>query len=338
MWKTLTTSSGNVQINGVPFNPYWGNFTGITNTVADWGIFNLSGFQHGHEVVVWSWVWDESGAHHITFRQGATDLFFSTNTGFSSTYAYVGIDYDEIMTNGSDYYIDFWTITNDSNEWNYDYLNGTTSINFWTYSPIFYAAISVGNSISLMLYDWWPSGVTFRWPMTTTVTSKSGGNITVAATLPATLYPGYSVLCLWYKKTVQNTLNYTIANMPSVTEADSGYIWVEGANICFIDAVKVTRGYKHIIKHDWTIYSTWKTPWMMWVGTTNHGKICYIDSWWNERKTHTGNIHGSPWNSEQTISWKTPWMMWVSGNSGNYAYLTFIGYDGNGYRIMNGEV
>ena len=264
LWKTYTTSGSDIQVFWASFNPY----INFSNVYWVWDVtnsFNLSWFQHGHEVIAsyfWvenDWEWNTEVTVQIRFWGFTYVLWSGTiyNNDWVWRFHYFWIDYDEIRHNGTRYY---------------EILNNTDD--------------SMIDSQSF----------TISW------------------------------------------LNVPDYDNPK----DSWYIWVEGNNICYIDGTKSyitpSKGYKHIIKHDGSIWSTWKTPWMVRVDEDNHWKLQYVDSSGIERRTHQWDIQWSPWNNEQAIGNKTPWMIRVSALQWNYWYLTFIAQNGYRYRIMNGEV
>lgn len=258
MWSWIILDWTSYNLKWRSFNPSiptsWGGTASIIWWLSSGSSISLYWFQYGHEVLLALWKWDNNTEiHYIEFRKNTTTLFTFEWSSYE-IYAYIWIDYDEIMSNWTDYYIDYWYIS-------------------------------------------------------------------------------------WWIKNIQWTLNYQITDFPTIVwPVESGKIWVEWDYIRFTDAVLTTTWYKHFIQNDWVIYSTGKTPWMFRIDTTNHWKLCYIDSNWNERKTHQWDNTWSPWNNEPATSWKTPWMIRVSSPEWNYGYISFIWYDGNRYRIMNWNV
>lgn len=340
--KTITTTGANIQIFWHPFNPYIpdGTGTGLTNVTNTYDCSTLS---YGHEVVCAHGIWDETNGHYITFRKGSTELFTKYYSGFSGMFVYIGIDYDEIITSGSDYYADFGTMQYSSDEGYYGSPGNNTHYIDQYQAHTFYANVNVGDVLAVSYYTYISGTITFLSTANYTVTAKSNTDAnwdryTIAGLTPS--YPsGGSLLCFMYKwKSLQTSHNFTVTNVPSYIEATAGMIWVEGDNICYIGAEKTTTGYKHKINHDGNTYGWWATPGMIWVDQANNGKIAYTDSSGILRKTHTGDPNGKQWGNEVSITGATPGKMWVSTPEGNYAYLTFIAYNGQSYRIMNGQV
>lgn len=122
---------------------------------------------------------------------------------------------------------------------------------------------------------------------------------------------------------------------------ESWYFWVEWDNLAFIDGCNYWSTskiwYKHLIDHDWVIYSTWKTPWFTRIPETWHGKIAYIDSSWNERRTRLADSIWVPYDwSSLPQSWKTPWYIWVADIwQFHWTYLFFVWNDWKVYRISH---
>ena len=142
-----------------------------------------------------------------------------------------------------------------------------------------------------------------------------------------------------------STINYTVTNLDTsnFTQRTAWRIWVEWDHIHYIDSVIEVSDewYEHTIWNDWVVYDTWKTPWRIWVDTTNHWRLYYTDSSWNVRRTYLADdwIWFNTWGwNELPLSSKTPWRIWVSNNqfwNWSYWYLVFIWNDWNWYRIMN---
>lgn len=352
LWKTLTSGSGNMQIAWVDFNPrFLYTPTWLTNLAST---YDLTWYQYGHEVICAEWVWNESWWHFITFRKWSTELFSKYTTWNAWYFAYIGIDYDEIMANWTDYYVDFWIFSYTSDEWWFSFAADWWN-NCWTYlAPIFDANVNAWDTIIIWFYDWIsPAAPVLKWvTISVTITSKVYRDANWYTyyhnwTNP-TAAPWAQLLCFMYKwKSVQASDNFSVTNFPSVTEASGqGYIWVEWDNIWFVDAVKSSTWYKHKIKHDWSTYGTATgKEWAYWVEQTHNWQLWYVDSSGYIRRTYVANDWAwtnTWWWTELPLSWKTPGMIWVSGPwsqvNWSYGYLIFIWYDGKGYRIMNWPV
>jgi len=149
-------------------------------------------------------------------------------------------------------------------------------------------------------------------------------------------YMRYEAIINW---SVVKSITVTYTNIWNyqalVTTQDKAWsFWIEWANIAFIDnRYDWNRYAKHLIRNDWSIYSTWKTPWMIWVDQINHWKIWYIDEYWNERKTYLARNY---WSFQQLPTWKTPWMICIETDI--YSYLSFVWYDWKVYCIINWPV
>lgn len=328
-WVTLDWTWYNIKWRS--FNPKlnitdWGTSSIIWN-IPNWWNISLSWFQFWHEVIVALWQWDDDNQHYIEFRKGITSLFIFF-WSFYEFYAYIWIDYDEIMSNWTDYYVDFWLYLSWTNYgwisyvWSNSFSYNIDIWNIWQQIEIDYTT------------DFWVTHTIINW----IITSKNWSYIYSYAwpSLPSNIT---NMNITPITKTLQWTLNYTITDFPSIIwPVESWKIWVEWNNLCFTDAVKWTTWYKHIIKNNWIIYSTWKTPWMFRIDSSYIWALWYIDEYWNERKTHLWDIYWSPWNNEPWISWLTPWMIRVSAPEWNYWYLTFIWPNWARYRIMNWDI
>lgn len=153
----------------------------------------------------------------------------------------------------------------------------------------------------------------------------------------------YTIVCRDYNNTSYNVNKLvTVNNITSQLDRhDSWYIWVEWSQIWFIDWCNAESWsriwYKHLIDNDWVSYTTWKTPGMIWVDQTAHGKISFIDSSWVHRKTRLADNYWVPYDwSNLPQSWKTPGMIWVADtNQFHWTYLFFVWYDWNVYRISH---
>lgn len=118
------------------------------------------------------------------------------------------------------------------------------------------------------------------------------------------------------------------------------YLWVDGANLNYIDGTNSSSWYKHIINQD-TSYSAsfvWASKaWYIWLpSSTSDDHIYYIDENWYKRRTAASQTRFESWDS---YAWTSKaWYMWVSDHPRAeywYAHLCYVNKGWYKRRICN---
>lgn len=128
------------------------------------------------------------------------------------------------------------------------------------------------------------------------------------------------------------------SNVPSTSQlgADKpGYIWIEGNNLCYIDA----NQWKHSIVGDKFYYVDTAKAGYMWIDTNNY--LCWIGADGYDYKTKWKiKQFASTWSNGPTnevyAGTDKAGMIWVDDEFGQ-THLSYIGYDGYKYLVGDGE-
>lgn len=307
--------------------------------------FNLSNLGHWHEVCValiqieaLQDTWDTDGRFGVWFRRDGKaffsyGVFYNYVISWNSlyTFAYVGIDWDEINSDASTYQTYYYVKEPNANmscdvNWNDvtikdSFWFDTSNLSVWDYvtgnlsnepnQPVEYAQItSIQDSTHFTIDN---TNFDYSW---------------------------YSSISLDWTPQLE-TINYSVSNLSEdyANPKDSGYIRVEWEDLCFIDNRPNywdgTKWFKHTIQPDINDVNVWvENAWKRWIPSGKDGRIAYVSESGYLKYTHIGD-QNSWWSwSDLPISWADPWYIYVW----EWGYLLFIWADGNGYRIMQDDV
>ena len=197
------------------------------------------------------------------------------------------------------------------------------------------------------VYDFWTQ--TVRWQVETTTTHTVWDE--TITTTNTTTYANCWYFRWWidpdeirpwitqYRLRMQvnyedyDEIIFTVSNLSfSTTVCNAAYLWVEWSNLCYVPPCiyswSQNTWYKHKIQYDtWYSWSTWQTPWMIWIpeDSTDH-HVYYVTENWVVRRTK--ETYARPYSPSSTYSntgsiWMTP-----STSSSNeetwYNYICYI--------------
>lgn len=151
-------------------------------------------------------------------------------------------------------------------------------------------------------------------------------------------YTYRSVLPSW---TLDTTFTVTWLVTSQFDRFPSGYIWVEWDTLAYTDGCDINwttdYWYKHRIPNDWYNGWSWLTPGMIWIDSSDHWKIYFIDSSWIKRRTILWDYQWVTydwWEMPQTPGTWSAWYIWVEW-TWHWTYLKFVANDGKVYRISH---
>jgi hypothetical protein len=134
---------------------------------------------------------------------------------------------------------------------------------------------------------------------------------------------------------------FWVTNYSYLDEVISGYIWIEGENLCYTGKVSVQSGTfsesKVVCMHDGSTYGFVGVDkaGAMWLEDV--GRITYIDSEGYKRRTKMGDKYGSPQYVGEIPS--TPGVQYAGTIYVNTeGYISIISSDGIKYRIGAGYI
>jgi hypothetical protein len=141
------------------------------------------------------------------------------------------------------------------------------------------------------------------------------------------------------------TRNFTISWLVpwQMDRFPSGHLWVEWDTLAYTDSMSdlwtLWYWYKHRIPNDWSSLWSWMTPWHIWIDTSDHWKIHFIDSIWVHRRTilwdyqwttyDNGSLPQTPW------SWSAGYMYSQDVYWFHWTYLMFVWNNWRLYRISH---
>jgi hypothetical protein len=144
---------------------------------------------------------------------------------------------------------------------------------------------------------------------------------------------------------VSVTRNFTISGIATnqMNRFPSGYFWVEWDTIAYVDGCtqdgSAGYGYKHRIPNDG--WSGWSglTPGHIWIDSSDHWRLHFVDSSGVYRRTILGDYQWVTYDSgslpQTPWSWST-WYIYVQDIYWfHWTYLMFVWYDWKLYRLSH---
>lgn len=116
-------------------------------------------------------------------------------------------------------------------------------------------------------------------------------------------------------------------------------MWVDGANLHFVDGIRYNEWYTHTIAYDWNYNSYVWTDYagMIWLDPNTTRRIYYVDEYWYKRRTYqASNWYGYPW--WRSVSTDYAGKIWVAQSwnaDTGYWHLCFVSSAWDVLRILN---